>query len=382
MVTQMTFRDLIAAATLCVALTAGTARAETYRLSTWAEINHTFTIFGHTEWIDRVKDASAGEITFEPFYGGALLPAKATMQGIASGVAQVGLISAAYDPSNLPVSNAIDAHGFLTPDPFVMQFAFTDFIMNDSAGYDDWRKNGVVFGAGYSTPNYHFICREPYGTLAELRGKRVRVPGGGWARFTQSIGMTGVNLTGAEMYAALERGAVDCIAGDLTTLTGGARLIEITGGVTLVNMSPGYSGALNAYNPDFWRSLTDDQRRMLLNESARSMVRLQQAFARQEQEAIEAAQAQGIEIVEADDTLRAAYQEWVGDGIGGALQVAGDSYQIEDPDALFETFSGYVEKWESLLASLPDRTDEEAMTALVRENLFDKVDVSTYGMEE
>lgn len=370
-----------AALTLGALLLTGAASAETYRLSTWAEPNHTFTIFGHTEWIERVEEESGGEIAFDAFHGGALLPAKATMQGIASGVAQVGLISAAYDPSNLPVSNAVDAHGFLTPDPFVMQFAFTDFAMNDPAGYGDWRGNGVIFGAGYSTPNYHFICREPYGTLDELRGKRVRVPGGGWSRFTQSIGMTGVNLTGAEMYAALERGAVDCIAGDLTTLTGGARLIEITGGVTLVNMSPGYSGALNAYNPAFWQSLTDDQRRLLLNESARSMVRLQQAFARQEQEAIEAACAQGIEIVEADETLRAAYEDWVSQGIGGALGTARDSYRIEDAEALFETFSGYVEKWVALMETLPDRTDEEAMTRLVRENLFDKVDVATYGME-
>lgn len=42
--------------------------------------------------------------------------------------------------------------------------------------------------------------------------------------------------------------------------------------------------------------------------------------------------------------------------------------------------SGYFDKWAGLLDGV-DRTDEDALTALVRANLYDKLDVTTYGMD-
>lgn len=361
------------------ALSTGAGQAQ-QMLSTWLEPNHIITLEGHNGWVELVKEATDGEIDFEVFVGGALIPAKSTMQGTADGLAQVGFHTATYTPSDLPVANALADMGFETPDAFVMSFAFGDFMMNNEAGYNDWRKNGVIFGGSYSTPIYYFICREEVRTLEELKGKRVRMPGGGWARFGQEIGVVGVNVPSSEIYTAFERGSVDCTASDPTHLTSGATLKEVAGAVTLLKMSPFYAGVTYAYNPDFWKGLSEDQRRTLFDQSALAMARMQIAYDREAEAALEEAQEAGIKLVEPDASLQKAYDDWVAGGIGGMAEIAKSTHGIEDPEALYDSFRPYVEKWQGLLESI-DRHDEEALANLIRENLFDPIDVASYGME-
>lgn len=68
-------------------------------------------------------------------------------------------------------------------------------------------------------------------------------------------------------------------------------------------------------------------------------------------------------------------------GVGDMAGVARDTYRVEDPEALFALFRTYSDKWSGLLAQMPDRHDEAALVALIKTNLFDRIDVATYGME-
>ena len=363
------------------ALTIGTAAEAQYLFSSWLEPNHVITREAHMQWAEDLAEATDGEVAFEVIVGGALIPAQSTMQGVADGLAQAGFHTATYTPSDLPVSNAVADMGFITPDPFVMAFAWSDFMMNEPAGFNDWRDNGVLFGGGYAVPEYNFICREPLSTLADFEGKRVRMPGGGWARFGQAIGVVGVNVPSNEIYTAFERGSVDCTASDTSHLTGGATLMEVAGGVTTLAMSPFYAGVTWAYNPDFWAGLTPEQRRTVFDVSAESLARLQVAYAREASEAREAAAERGIPIVEPDASLQEAYDAWVADGVGDMAGIAASAHGIEDPQALFDSFQGYVDKWVELLGGLEQPYTVEDLTALLQENLYGPIDVNTWGLE-
>lgn len=363
------------------ALTVGSAVQAQQLFSTWLEPNHVITREAHVQWAEDLAEASNGEVKFEVIVGGALIPAQSTMQGVADGLAQAGFHTATYTPSDLPVSNAVADMGFITPDPFVMAFAWSDFMMNEPVGFNEWRENGVLFGGGYAVPEYNFICREPVTTLEDMKGLRVRMPGGGWARFGQEIGVVGVNVPSNEIYTAFERGSVDCTASDTSHLTGGATLMEVAGGVTTLAMSPFYAGVTWAYNPDFWADLTPEQRRTVFDVSAESLARLQVAYAREASEAREQAAAKGIAIVEPDASLQEAYDKWVADGVGDMAGIAASTHGIEDPEALFASFQGYVDKWSDLLSGLEQPYTAEALTALLQENLYGPIDVNTWGLE-
>lgn len=116
----------------------GPAMAESV-LSSWLGPTQPITEYAHKEWAGAVREATNGKVDIRLVLGGALIPAKATTQGIADGVAQIGLVSAAYTPSELPIANALGDMGFATPDPVVLALAYGDFMMNEPAGYNEWR---------------------------------------------------------------------------------------------------------------------------------------------------------------------------------------------------------------------------------------------------
>lgn len=367
-------------AALSTALTlAGPVAAEPV-MSSWLGPTQPITQYAHEEWAAAVKEATGGEVDIRLVLGGALIPAKATTQGIADGVAQIGLVSAAYTPSELPVSNALGDAGFATPDPMILALAYGDFMMNEPAGYEEWRSNGVIYGGAHSTPAYHYICREELSTVADFEGKRIRLFGGGWARFAEEkLGAVSVNMTFGEIFTGLERGALDCVAADPTVLTSGPSIKELVKGFTTLQLSPYYTNATWIYNPDFWQGLSNEQRRAIFDESARALARLHIRYAAQVDASLADASADGVTLIESSE-LQAAYDEWVAADAAAAREIAASKFGIADPDALFTTFQGYIDKWSGLLDGV-DRTSEDDLTALIKANLYDKIDVSTYGME-
>lgn len=59
-------------------------------------------------------------------------------------------------------------------------------------------------------PQQAVFCNFPLKQLKDLKGKKIRVPGGSSAEFVEALGASPVNMPFAEVTAALERGALDC----------------------------------------------------------------------------------------------------------------------------------------------------------------------------
>lgn len=365
------------ASTLAIAA-AGIARAEEFRASNWMEPNHPVSIYGFGQWSEEVAKETGGDVIFQVFEGGSLIPAKTTLQGVADGVAQVGFVSANYTPSLMPIAASLGDFEFVNTDPYVLSAAYSDFMMNDPEASREWREGGVVYGAGYGTPIYYFLCREPLRTAQDFVGKRIRTPGGGLPRFIPTIGAVSVNITSTETYQAFDRGALDCSVNDPTHLTGGATLMDVTKAITLLPMAPSFSGALHAYDLEFWSDLTDEERRGILNAEARSMARMNIASEKAAQAALEVAREKGIEMVEPDASLTEALATWVNGGMGDVPEA--EKLGITDPEALFEQFRSYLDKWDVVFGAMKDRLDEDEYTAMLRENLYDEIDVKSYGM--
>lgn len=86
---------------------------------------------------------------------------------------------------------------------------------------------GVRILAMAPYPAQVLFCRERANSLAELRGRRIRTGGGSINDFVAAIGGQAVGIGFPEVYAALERGVVDCaITG--TGSGNGARWYEVT----------------------------------------------------------------------------------------------------------------------------------------------------------
>lgn len=374
------FKNLIVGATVAL-LGAGAAQAEKYSISGWTPPTHVMAREIHYAWADAVRKATNGKIDFEVFTAGALLPALSTMQGVRDGVAQAGHVATPYHPSEFPVNNLIGDIGHGVGDPLVLAAAYLDYALNDPTGYKEWIDNGNLPITVISTPLNRYLCRIVVRTLDDLKGKRVRAPGGGWARTAEHLGAVPVSLPFTEIYTALERGAVDCVLTDAGNLTGGLTLMGLTKSVLMMPFQPGYNTSQLALNLPFWRKLSNAERRILLNESAVVMAKTHIVYAQEETAALQAAKAKGVQIIEPDATLKAAYGKWVADGFGGVAKYAREKLKIAEPEKVMTLYqTKYLDKWTALLKGV-DRNNQAAVTAALKTNLFDKLDVATVGMK-
>ncbi len=360
---------------------AATAYAENYRLTTYAPPNEAASI--HQTFIaDTLREKTNGAIDFEVFYASTLVPAKEQMKAIGNGVAHAGFQAMGYVPSDAPLNNALTAYGFIEQNATAIAMAFADWGMHDAGALAQYEKNNVLPFGGFSTPTYPFICNtdEPITTLEQFQGLKVRFPGGANAKLTQDLGGVPVNIPGNEIYQALQTGAIDCAGILAGWLNIDNSLDEVSKSVTLANFTGSYNSPVHLANLDFWRGLTDEQRSLYLETTARASAKMQIKFNTDNDKALATTRALGHPVVELDDEFKAAVKEWVDNGVGDMAGVAKSTYGIEDPDAFFASFDPYVKKWGALIRGMADVNDEDALTQMIMDNMMADLDPASYGM--
>ena len=112
---------------------------------------------------------------------------------------------------------------------------------------------------------------------------------------------------------------------------------------------------------------------------ALAQARMQIDYNAQVSENLKGGQEQGVKIVEPDASLTAKLEEFKSSYVTTLPKVSMENRKVEDPTDIVQ---GYVEletKWKKLLEGV-DTTDAEALAALLKKEVFDKLDAATYGV--
>lgn len=374
----MTATKKILGATLSACLSAGIASAEQYNANTYFPDNHALARLGLIDFAADLRERTGGEIDFKVFTSGTLVPPRASLSAIGDNIAQVGFFAGTYTPAELPVANLVASLAFENTDMLVQALASTEFSLTNEAQLAEWKDNRVVFGGGYSTPPYNLFCTVPIRTAEDMKGKRLRMPGGVYERWAQHLGAVSVNISSNEMYTGLERGALDCASNANDALVSHS-LHEVVDHAVITENGVYYSGAMYGYNPGFWAGLKPEQRSTLFDGMATHIVRTTMGYAAEHEEALAFAREQGVEVVAPDESLRAATEEFIKADRAKLIEDA-RSAGIEGAAAIVEDYSRLVDKWETLLSGI-DRDDQEAVAALLKQEVYDKLDAAGYGLD-
>ncbi len=371
-------RSYLALVSAALVLSSGSmAAAESYNANHFFAERHSLVRGPYVEFADAVREASNGEIDFQVFSGGSLLPPAASLQGVRDGVAHVSYHAGTYTPSELPIENLIGNMAFYNTDSMVMAFASTEFSMTNEAALEEWRNNGVVFGGGYSTTEYNMLCNVPIRTLEDVQGMRLRMAGGAWSRFAEHIGAIPVSIPSSEMYTGLDTGSLDCAVTPVDAIESFS-LKDVVTDMNTLPIGNYYAGFLWGYNKAFWEDLRPDQRRILFDQMAYFMVKGITEFAGDAQAALESEAASNIAVYEPDEALQQALVEFVASDEANLIANA-EERGVADPAAVLDDFKRIVDRWDALLQGV-DRTDLEALTTLVRTEIYDRLDAETYGV--
>lgn len=355
------------------------AGAETLQATNWMAPAHILNEFPYQAFAKDVASASNGALTFEVYSSGALVPAPTTMQGIADGVAQLGIVYPPYTPSELPLNNTVNDLAFTAKDDLAAAFAWTELGLTNKKLQAEWAANGGLFAGGYSTPFYNFVCMTEIVSPKDVQGKKVRTAGTAQTEWIKSLGGVPVSVPIADVYSGLERGSIDCTLSDATNLDKGNKFWEVAKTVNTLPQGV-VVGATYVFNRDFWKGLEPAQRRILLDNIAVGLARSQVAYHVGVEAALAGSRERGLKVTEPTQEMKdtlAAFQAQVAQNLPAkAMAERG----IEDPSDVLAEFTALEEKWRKLVADV-DRTNADAVAAILKANLYDKIDETTFGTE-
>lgn len=372
---RMTY--LLASAALAT-FSATASSADNYTAaSTWNDA-HAITANQFTNFAAHLAEATSGEINFEVFHSASLLPPKSTLGGLGDGLGAYVHITGAYLPADLPLDNVLNDLSIVASDPIAAGIAITEVKMLHPKMQAEYAKHGVVMGSGYSTSEYIFICKDPVHSLAELQGKKIRTGGTVQVRLVEKLGAVPVSVPATEMYTGLQRGSVDCALGDPSFLTTSFKLQEVAGGALNLRIGTHTSGG-NYFNAKFWKGLTPEQRRTVLNELGRSVAELEVDWKARGAAALEEASGNGVEIITPNEEMTAFVSAFRADVIDTLSKSAMEARGVDDPSDLIASYLEAEAKWVTLLAGI-DATDPAAVTKLVQDELYSKIDENAYGL--
>ncbi|MGE0231125.1 MAG: C4-dicarboxylate TRAP transporter substrate-binding protein [Flavobacteriaceae bacterium] len=308
-----------------------------------------------------------------------LLDLRQTFGGIRDRVVDGGYMVLNLFPGELPEAQLPIELAMLGKNPYAMAGAMSEYILTcEPCVQERFAANMVPLGNA-STGTYGILGTSSMTTPEELQGKKLRAAGGAWSRWAAAMGAVGVSLSGNEIFEAVSQGTIDGAMNAPSELTS-IRLIDVAKYVT-TDMPGGTVHGLDlmSVNRDFWRGLTNEQRRAYMDAAALANAATTWKFAADVAANLKLAKDAGIKVSQASPEAKAKSDAAIEADLAKILQITTETHKVKDAAAKIARFRELVRKWEGLLP-LDREWSAEQIADVYRAEIFSKLDEKTYGL--
>jgi len=256
--------------------------------------------------------------------------------------------------------------------------AMTEYMVTCVPCQEESRGLGLVFLGSGASDVYEILSTRPIRTAEDLRGMRLRSGGAPWGRFAEHFGAVPAQISVNEIFEAFNTRIVDGTMASIADLIS-FRLIEVVSHVTLMPLGLYQATSNFATNRDVWASLSVEDRAAMARAANRANADFTHRWGSEMPgEAEAAARARGIEIIEADESLIAALEEFVATEAATAARIAQERFGFEDAEARVARFLELYAKWAAVAEEVDN--DPVAMAERVWAEVWSQVDFATYGL--
>jgi TRAP-type C4-dicarboxylate transport system substrate-binding protein len=375
-VDKSSFRVCLLSALLACATLASPSHAVELRMSVFLPPKHPIVAGGLSGFVERVAKDTNGELTFKLFTTGSLLSAKTSPEGIRDRVADAGFMIAHYSPGQFPHAAFLSDLSMLNEDPYVAAAAMSELVLLDCAGcLKEYRDMGLVYTGTYSSSTYYPISIRSNRRTSDFAGVKMRTGGNVWDRWAKHVGGVAVNLPVDEVFEAMSRGMVDTVFLNPSAIKSYS-LSNVAKTVTLLPLGAFGNASTVTFNSKVWQRLSAEQKRIVLRNVARANLSIASTYLKSDADAIKNAAGQGIRIEEPAAELKDDLKRFVEADL--AELAAANSGKIPNAAALIERYRSLQAKYKKLFE--PAKGDLDSMTKILTSELYDKVDVSRYGL--
>ena len=160
-----------------------------------------------TVWIpmlEELKKKSNGRITYTMYAGGALGKGPEHYDIVAKGLADMGYFTATWTPGRFPLSDVLSLAARVDGKDIgtdIGNAMHRRILHQEFQGVKMIELNGCIHS--------HLWTRKPVRTMEDIKGLRIRTPGGHQTKYIKALGAEPVFMPLGDVYLALETGAID-----------------------------------------------------------------------------------------------------------------------------------------------------------------------------
>jgi TRAP-type C4-dicarboxylate transport system substrate-binding protein len=163
-------------------------------------------------WKKEVEKRTNGKVAIKTFPGGTLLKAKAMMDGVIAGTADIGCLCMAYQPGRFVVTNAT-ALPLNPPSATVSSLVLWDLYKK----YQPKAFEKVKVLTMFTTAPFNIMSKVPVRNLADLKGLDLRAPGSAGV-VLKTLGGNPVGMPMPQTPEALQKGTVKGLISSLEVM--------------------------------------------------------------------------------------------------------------------------------------------------------------------
>lgn len=314
------------------------------------------------EW-SRLEEITGGKVKVELVFGDAIAANVEADEALADGRIDLHLLVPFLQPSDFPVSGQFALETTVTRDSPLVSGTLASFgAVNETLHQTDELiteyadRNLTVMNPLVHTGNVVMACSEPLTSLADLKGKQVRV--GPQPAFGQveALGATPVSVAYADLFESLQRGIVDCLVIGLTTMQGIPGMIDLVPYL----LSPVGTGFVSTPGIEVvggrWSEFSLPLQQLIWDTFHRiDLLSVQDFVSTEAENTVDSAEAAGGGLLTFDEEVSAALKAY-NEGIVGAWEAS----TLVDGGAFTKRLDSAYEKWEGLIADAGYSTAEAA----------------------
>jgi len=330
-----------------VAVAGGAASAETVLIHGEAGPNRGARAVALQWFADQLAERSEGDIRVDIQWGGALFKAKAAVQSISDGVADMGSVIAVYYPqemaaygiADLPVNN---------PDAWVGMRATDELMRTNPQIQENLAEKGLVYVGTWTTSQVNIGCKgAEIRSVEDIAGLKVRGVGA-YGKVFGEEGATMVNMSIYDAYQGLDTGLIDCSQG-YSYAVAALKQDEVMSSYTLLDW--GQVGGLGIFMNKFtYDSLSEEQQALVQQTGADMADEFGRLITAANDKAIADMREAGVEIIELPAEERAK------------LVASGEKFLdawVETANATGLDGAAMLEQYKALIAKYTERRDTQ-----------------------
>jgi len=179
-------------------------------------------MYGISGFVDHLRQYADDVFKVEFFDSATLMKADDQVMGLKSGAVQFIFHTTSYITAMFPILSIIGLPGvceelYRHGERIAMEAPLWKLINDELAKSDIFMLSA---GGGVTEPEYIWSSKEKIACIKDLEGKRCRIVSHEGTEIMKNLGAEGVRVLSSEIPLALQRGTVDAIVANISTIVG------------------------------------------------------------------------------------------------------------------------------------------------------------------